>query len=87
VSVCLNILIENKRDINKISTLKELFQQFSFFMATTSEDETSPGITGGVIGASLLSGGQIVIITIVLAITFIVFIIVTSRTIIRIKKK
>ncbi|KHO46074.1 MAG: hypothetical protein QS98_C0005G0021 [archaeon GW2011_AR3] len=39
VSVCLNILIENKRDINKISTLKELFQQFSFFMATTSEDE------------------------------------------------
>ena len=74
----IKLVPSDNSDDNKEDSSKE---------ATTSEDETSPGITGGVIGASLLSGGQIVIITIVLAITFIVFIIVTSRTIIRIKKK
>lgn len=39
VAVCFNILIENKRDISKIQKLKDLFKQFTFFMATTSENE------------------------------------------------
>ena len=44
------------------------------------------GITGGVIGANLLSGGQITFIITILCITFIVFIIVRHKTQIILKK-
>lgn len=57
----------------------------------SEEDKTKiiggTGITGGVIGASLLSGKQIVIIIAILAGVFVVFIIITSRTILKLKKK
>lgn len=39
VNVCFNILLENDRDLIKIQKLKDLFKQFTFFMATTSENE------------------------------------------------
>ena len=44
-----------------------------------------PGITGGVIGANLLSGGSLIFIIIILCATFVIFLIITSRTILKIK--
>ena len=50
-------------------------------------DKVNAGITGGAIWANLLSGGQITIIITMLTGLFIVFIIVKSRTPLRLKKK
>jgi len=48
-------------------------------------DKTS--ITGATIGANLLSGSSLIIIITMLCVTFIIFLIVTSRTILRLKGK
>ncbi len=58
-----------------------------FVLASGDEEEISgkPSITGATIGTLLSSNSLIAIITI-LSITFIVFIIVTSRTILHISK-
>ncbi len=66
------------------------------FVPQNSEDKdeteelinlNKPGITGGAIGAYLLSGGQITFILVVLCGTFIIFIIVRNKTSIKLKKK
>ena len=51
-------------------------------------DSNKPGITGAAIGkGGLLSGGEFVAVTVILCVTFVVFLVISSRTLIKIKAK
>lgn len=77
------------------TTTKDVTNVYNTYITEESDEEeidneiiylNNPGITGGVIGTGLFSGSFIFIITI-FCITFIVFVVITSRTILKIKKK